>query len=523
MSAKATAIFEADDKQLSNALLNINRKLLAFQHTIAKLAVGWELLKKGGELAAQGFEHFTTAMEKGGELVNLSANTGIAVRDLQILQRQFQMAGKGAEDVGPVMAKMMKNIETGSAAGMIKRLGLNMEELRHKSPADQFQMIGQAINQLPDPAERATAAMDIFGKSGASLLSVFSSGGFGEAAGQVGEQAELLGRDAALFKDVSEKLHLAGLKVQGFFVGVADRVAPVIKPLLDRFATLDLSRLGQEVGNFVTLFVQAFQDGKLGELLLTSMELSFATAANFLLGLLTGLGNVLAQMMLEGPKNALTMLQLATTADFWKGLGASLLSMAANFTAALLDGVATLIDKLSSIPIVGEKIHGGAESVRSKATELRESAVVLGDYGADKLSPAFAAIKARMGEELKAIADTAAQGFNEGNSVIDTSGMSKRLDKIVGEVLDHAQQAQDEALKELPTKTPDAPIGEQLDNKPAFSHLQKIGGGGYTSGGDPLLTESRQQTRELRELNRGVKTLIEKQPRQPTGYVPVFT
>ena len=523
MSAKATAIFEADDKQLSNALLNINRKLLAFQHTIAKLAVGWELLKKGGELAAQGFEHFTTAMEKGGELVNLSANTGIAVRDLQILQRQFQMAGKGAEDVGPVMAKMMKNIETGSAAGMIKRLGLNMEELRHKSPADQFQMIGQAINQLPDPAERATAAMDIFGKSGASLLSVFSSGGFGEAAGQVGEQAELLGRDAALFKDVSEKLHLAGLKVQGFFVGVADRVAPVIKPLLDRFATLDLSRLGQEVGNFVTLFVQAFQDGKLGELLLTSMELSFATAANFLLGLLTGLGNVLAQMMLEGPKNALTMLQLATTADFWKGLGASLLSMAANFTAALLDGVATLIDKLSSIPIVGEKIHGGAESVRSKATELRESAVVLGDYGADKLSPAFAAIKARMGEELKAIADTAAQGFNEGNSVIDTSGMSKRLDKIVGEVLDHAQQAQDEALKELPTKTPNAPVGEQLDNKPAFSHLQKIGGGGYTSGGDLLLTESRQQTRELRELNRGVKTLIEKQPRQSTGYVPVFT
>jgi hypothetical protein len=89
--------------------------------------------------------------------------------------------------------------------------------------------------------------------------------------------------------------------------------------------------------------------------------------------------------------------------------------------------------------------------------------------------------------------------------------------------LSHAQEAQDAALKELPTKTPDAPVGEQLDNKPAFSHLQKIGGGGYTSGGDPLLTESRQQTRELKDLNRGVKTLIEKQPRQSTGFVPVFT
>ena len=42
-----------------------------------------------------------------------------------------------------------------------------------------------------------------------------------------------------------------------------------------------------------------------------------------------------------------------------------------------------------------------------------------------------------MGEELKNIADAAGKGFSEGNSVIDTSGISKRLDKVVGEVLDH--------------------------------------------------------------------------------------
>ena len=89
--------------------------------------------------------------------------------------------------------------------------------------------------------------------------------------------------------------------------------------------------------------------------------------------------------------------------------------------------------------------------------------------------------------------------------------------------MNHAQRAQDEALKELPTKTPNAPTGEDFMAKPAFSHLQKIGGGGYTSGGDPLLTESRQQTRELRELNRGVKTLIEKQPKTTGGFTPVFT
>ena len=86
MSAKATAIFEADDKQLSNALLNINRKLLHFQHTIAELAVGWEVLKHGAELVASGFEHFSAALETGGRLADLSANTGIAVKDLQVIE-----------------------------------------------------------------------------------------------------------------------------------------------------------------------------------------------------------------------------------------------------------------------------------------------------------------------------------------------------------------------------------------------------------------------------------------------------
>jgi len=523
MSAKATAIFEADDKQFSNALLNINRKLLQFQHTIAKLAIGFEVLKKGAELVGQGVEHFTAALDKGGELLDLSNNTGIAVRDLAILQQQFKLSGKAAEDVGPLMAKMMKGIESGSAAGMIKRLGLDMDDLRRKTPADQFRIIGEAINKLPDPAERATAAMEIFGKSGVSLLAVFGDNGFGQAAQQVGAQADLLNKDAALFDDTSDKLATAGLKVQGFFVGIADRVAPVIKPLLDRFATLDLSSLGQEVGEFVALFIQAFQDGKLGEVLLTSMELSFAQAANFLLGLLTAIGNVLYQMMMEGPKNALTVLKIATTADFWKSLGAALLSIAARFTATLLAGVAELIDNLKGVPLIGDKIHGGAQAVRSKANEMWRGANEIDAYGSDKLAPTIDALKNRAGEELKNIIEAATKGFSDGNAVFDTTGISKHLDKVVGEVLDHVQESQNEALKELPTKTPDAPIGEQLDKKPAFSHLQRIGGGGYTSGGDPLLTESRQQTRELRELNKGVKTLIEKQPRQSTGFVPVFS
>lgn len=46
--------------------------------------------------------------------------------------------------------------------------------------------------------------------------------------------------------DVYDKLVLTGMKVSGFWVGVAEKVAPVLKPLLDKFASLDLASWGTE-------------------------------------------------------------------------------------------------------------------------------------------------------------------------------------------------------------------------------------------------------------------------------------
>ena len=102
------------------------------------------------------------------------------------------------------------------------------------------------------------------------------------ALAQVGSQAELLARDAALFDDVSDRLALTGTQVRGFLVGVADKVAPVLKPLLDRFASLDLASWGQNAGDAVAFIVQAFADGKVGDILFTSAKIAFANAVNFL-------------------------------------------------------------------------------------------------------------------------------------------------------------------------------------------------------------------------------------------------
>src|SRR5688572_29278238 len=248
---KATAVFDADDSRFGAVLTRINGRMLALQSRIAKFAVAFVAIRAVARVVSAGFDNFRQALDVGGELNDLSVNTGVAVGDLVMLQQEFANAGKSAEDVGPVLGKMAKSLNSNSAAENVAKLGLNLEDLKRQTPAEQFRALGTAINTVTDPSERAAVSMEVFGRSGAELLSLFSSDGFGDASQQLGSQAQLLARDAALFDDVSDKLALTGTKVRGFWVGLADKVAPVLKPLLDRFANLDLASWGQQAGEAV--------------------------------------------------------------------------------------------------------------------------------------------------------------------------------------------------------------------------------------------------------------------------------
>ena len=148
---KATAVFDADDSRLSGALARINGKMLALQSRIAKFAAAFIAVRAAAGVVTAGFDRFKQALDVGGQLNDLSANTGIAVADLVVLQQEFANAGKSAEDIGPVFGKMAKTLQGGSADDTIKKLGINLEELKKKTPAEQFRTLGAAINTRPRP------------------------------------------------------------------------------------------------------------------------------------------------------------------------------------------------------------------------------------------------------------------------------------------------------------------------------------------------------------------------------------
>ena len=518
---KATAVFDADDSRLTSALTRINGKMLALQSRIAKFAAAFIAVRAVAGVVTAGFDHFRQALDVGGELNDLSANTGVAVGDLVVLQQEFANAGKTAEDIGPVFGKMAKTLNSDSAADTVAKLGIKLEELKKKTPAEQFRTLGTAINSVRDPSQRAAISMELFGRSGAELLSLFSSDGFGDAANQVGSQAQLLARDAALFDDVSDKLALTGTKVRGFWVGLADKVAPVLKPLLDRFANLDLASWGQQAGEAVAFIVQAFADGKVGDILFTSAKIAFANAVNFLAGALMAVAQALWQALVESIKNAITLFQIVTTADFWIGMGKAIMGIAQGFIAFLLDGIAKLLDYLSGIPLIGEKIGQGAKEMQGWADTVRKSGQDNRDAGGDLLTPAFDKAATRMRDAFDNIGTALSEGFDKGNSLIDTSDWEQHLGDAVGSVMDRVQSVSEQSRKAVEPAKPAGPMIDPEEDaskgkKPAISAIQRIGGGGAAYGaGDPMLREQQRQTRELTTqtgLLRDVKRAIENKP-----------
>jgi len=195
------------------------------------------------------------AMQVGDELGDLSSQTGIAIDKLAVLQESFTQAGLAASDILPTVSKLQKAIAGigQDGASSITKFGISIADLQGLSPDEQLKAIGDRIMEIEDPARRAAASMEIFGKSGAKMLSLFTSGGMEQIAEKVGIQARLLKENAGVFGSVTDNIGTAGLKMQGFFVGMASRVVPQLADAVDRLAKIDLAPIGESLGEGIAI------------------------------------------------------------------------------------------------------------------------------------------------------------------------------------------------------------------------------------------------------------------------------
>ena len=461
------------------------------------------------------------ALDLGGTLSDVAGQTGMTAGKVMLLQTAFDQAGLGADEVGKTINKMQKAISdaadgSGPAAEALAKLGLSSEQLASMKPDEAFKKIGEAINGIENPTARAATAMEIFGKSGGKLLTLFGdSGALATAGDTLGSQASIMDKNAAVFDRVSDLLNGSSTKLQGVFVGMAESIAPAILPLVEEFNKMDFTALGQQIGSAAAMFIQAMTDGSIWSIMGDSIKISLGNAVNFLWASLQGIMGALAGLIPELIQNAVTMLGFITKADFWSGMLDALIGAAQAFGAKFLGIIAEALSLFSEIPGLAGMLEKPMAAIKGAGESLQGRADSNLAAGADKLTPFMDAAKQRIGATLAAAGNGFQQGFSGASTAVDLSGVQANLDDTFTRLGNTVESLKTQAVAALPSiNTPAGSklpalgnfgaetAGKQVSNQPLFaSSLAKIGGGGGIAGApSALLDETRKQTLYLRQI-----------------------
>lgn len=206
------------------------------------------------------FSEMKGALDLGGHLSDLSASTGASVSELVVLRQALANAGMGADAAGPMIARFQRalagvNEDGVTTRGVLEELGINTLALSRMSLQDQFTELSRVIAAIEDPADRAAAAIKLFGRSGVEMLAFMRDpAAFTGAAEQVGELGNVLEANANRFDSVSDAIEAMGLKIDQFFVGFMSEISGL--DVFENLAKADFTSLGQSAGQASSALVQ---------------------------------------------------------------------------------------------------------------------------------------------------------------------------------------------------------------------------------------------------------------------------
>jgi hypothetical protein len=449
-------------------LTGLQQSLSRAMSHVAKFAAGLTgLVSIGSTLAG-----LKSSLDLGKELTETANRTGIAVGSLYDLRKAFKDAGVDAGEIGPAINKMQKSIGDGKNGSLLASLGLDQQSLASARPEEAFHKIGDAIAALPNSTERAQAAMQLFGKSGGQLLQIFSDPNF-KSGGGISNTAKILEENAGIFDKASDSIgHISG-KMTGLFAGVESNSAALLNTVADSIDGIDLTGLGQSLGNIVGNFSTNFMDEfeKVGTFIADLLALVFSKDGIIAFG--EGLV-IAASKMGDGLLKA-----FKTPLDY--------------IEAGLQHAIELVMEQIGRIPGLGKSLGLSGFKASSMDDTLKE--VQARGNGIQNNFEGNSETRSLLGADFQARMKRLKDKASESLAPVITA---------TGETIAANNKArQENATRVMPNSAYDpTEIGKGLGLSGADS-LTKIGGGGNSTGqSNPLLDINRQQLAEQKSTNR---------------------
>jgi hypothetical protein len=120
----------------------------------------------------------TDTIAFAGTIQDLSAQTGFGVRALQELKFAAEQNGSSLESVTNAAFQLQKQLGTGGTGvtGSLKKLGLNLQELKSLRPEEQFTVVANKLGEVRNQSDRAAIGAQLMGKGFKDVAPLIAAG-----------------------------------------------------------------------------------------------------------------------------------------------------------------------------------------------------------------------------------------------------------------------------------------------------------------------------------------------------------
>jgi hypothetical protein len=250
------------------------------------------------------------AIGLGDELWKLNKVTGVSIGSLGALQEASALTGTEMEQIAKGVGFMQRNLINavkgqGQGQSALRLLKLDAQELVGLKPEVAFQKIGVAINALPDPALRTSAAMRIFGKAGRELLPFFSEVGKANF-GSLSDRSRLLQANSEKFHEATIQLRTAEMNLKTGFIGFAAGLLPAIGQVSKQLQGVNFAKVGEGWGKQLVNGIADVFSGRFADRITAALKDKIADGLDATRDA-TSVGDTGANNIVAGMKDAIAM------------------------------------------------------------------------------------------------------------------------------------------------------------------------------------------------------------------------
>ena len=219
--------------QADNAAMSFN-KLKGSVAGFAKVITGSAIVGGLGVIVKK-------SIDAGDELFNLQAQTGVTATALISIGNAAKLADVDVATLGKGLTKLNVNLVNAAEgnedlARKFQALGVDVKDANGQVvPADKaLKQIADRFADMPDGAQKAAAAVALFGKAGADLIPLLNEG-----AASMEKFTYKVGEDFAARSDqFNDTITELGIKTQGFGLELTDALLPALQSILEVFSDL---------------------------------------------------------------------------------------------------------------------------------------------------------------------------------------------------------------------------------------------------------------------------------------------